>query len=433
VAEITTMTLNPAFARSFRLSPSSAALHRRLLEPACAGQARRVLPALRRLRQSLTVADPAELVVGARAQWALGHGDAACELLDAALAAGAPEALALASLCRPDGDVFIARRLVEGAPAERALARCDGAVRALDRGAVTVARAFIAEALACEPEHGEAARFARFLDEAGEGAAEIWRGEAEATDSLARDVRDLRPWPHFGWMSQERWRRVAVAPEVLAPEGSAAAALVAAAVPGRRFAMAEEYSGLPADHPLVRCELLLDRADSLAREARPVGPIAMELWEAARLTDVITLCDAAQALVTLGVRSASAAPVALIAASVLRELDPGRDLWSAYHARLLFAVGRTHKARLEAQVLALNGFSDPVSAALCAATAMLCGDAATARGLFAQYAHHPTLGLALEPLYQKRVRPESIHTLLADRAMPRLSQLGGGGCPAEVQ
>ena len=298
---------------------------------------------------------------------------------------------------------------------------------------MTVARAFIAEALAEQPDHGEAARFARFLDEAGEAAAAIWRGEAEASDSLARDVRDLRPWAPFGWMSQERWRRVAVAPEVLAPEGSAAAALLAAAVPGRRFAMAEEYGGLPADHPLVRCELLLDRADSLAREARPVGEIAMELWEAARQTDVITLCDAAQALVTLGVRAPSAAPVALLAASVLREIDPGRDLWAAYHARLQFAVGRAPKARLEAQALALNGVSDPVSAALCAATALLCGDAATARGLFSQYAQHPTLGPALEPLYQKRVRPESIHTLLADRAMPRLPHLGGGGCPADLQ
>ena len=110
------MTLNPAFARSFRLSPSSAALHRRLLEPACAGQARRVLPALRRLRQTLTIADPAELVVGARAQWALGQSDAADALLDAALAAGAPEALALASVCRPVGDVFMAGRVVARLP-----------------------------------------------------------------------------------------------------------------------------------------------------------------------------------------------------------------------------------------------------------------------------------------------------------------------------
>ena len=411
-----TQTLDTTAALSSTLP--TAALYRGLLEPAFAGQTRRVMPVVTALR-----ADPSApgvaLVVAARALWALGQVDQAEVLLDRALAQGEPEAVAMASLSRPDGDAFLQARIHSERFDDVLRARCDAAARALAGGAVAVAQAHISAALALEPHHGEACHFARFLAGAGMDAARRWQGLSSVDPVLDGDVRELKPRAHLGWLSLERWRRTATLPAVAHEADDAAAHLATLGVSGRRFAMAEEYVGLPANHPLVTCERLLDLAENLAREGRTCGETSLALWEAARETDLLTLADAAQALVTLGLRSVSAASVGLLASSVLRELEPDRQLWGAYHARLLYGVGRRIDARREARTLANHTLRDPVSAVLVYTTLALSGDVAGARLLGQRYEAHALIGPALEPLIQKRLRPEHIQTQLADRMCPR--------------
>jgi len=282
----------------------------------------------------------------ARLFWAQGQDQAARAVLGAALATGAPAALALASVALCDGPEHARRRLDSPEPGEQADAACDLALHSLRADDLAGAWRWLERAHQACPEHCETARWRRMLEEAGPSAPLLLRVEGPPPSArLLGDVWDLLPTPDRGWLAPERLlRRILAATDpgpdlVLAPADSALARLRQAGVTGRVFATEGDLAGLPAAHPLADLELRLDRVLSLEREERPLLAAAQGLWQQACALDAVACQDAAQALVTLGTRRPALGALALEAAGVLVEHAPREPLWRSYQATLAVQAG----------------------------------------------------------------------------------------------
>jgi hypothetical protein len=379
-----------------------------LLWPALRGPTAPLDHRFNQLRQSTPPARMGELLaVWARSLFAQGRHAEASVVLEDALATGHIAAQVLASVASPDGQSHAAALLKHANAGVRADAACDRAAWEWRRGQPDRARPWVDRALCELPHHCEARRWHRML-----------RAHATGRPTSA----DLVPIPTLGWLSPERsLRRLAAGTWLVpAPPASALFGLQQLGVLSRVLATQNDYRLLSAQHPLVSAERALDQALSIEREGGAAGEAAQTAWHAACLVDDRARQDAAGTLVALGVRDSTGAPIGLVAADLLRRLEPDQVLWRAYETRLLALLGEQVLATRQAEVLLGAPKLDPVSLVLCLDVLRAAGHHDRARRRAVVATRHPLLQATAQLMLADWDNQVPLAPVVSNRVVSRL-------------